>query len=149
MNKIILTGNIVRDIEIRTPQEDFKVVNNAIAVKNTFKSPKGEYEAEFIEFSATGIRAELLAKYCVKGSKILIQGSLHSRKYNTQNGETRTVWYVQADDIELIDSKKQTQTNNSAQSNLKQALNKINTKQEESELKKYFGAEVNEEDLPF
>lgn len=145
MNKTILIGNLVRDNDLRTIQ-DFKVVNNVLAVKSNYKDKNGEYQTEFIEVQFTGPKADFISNYTKKGSKILVEGFLNSRKYQSEKyGCQMTAWFVKVDNVELLDYKKEEAKQ---ESNLKQALSKIDSK-EEQELKEYFGASINEDDLPF
>lgn len=145
MNKTILIGNLVRDNDLRVIQ-DFKVINNALAVKCNFKDKSGEYHTEFIEVQFSGPKAEFIAEYAKKGSKMLVEGALQSRTYQSAKYNCQmTAWYVKVENVELIGARKEEPKQ---ESNLKSALSKIDNKQEQ-ELKEYFGASINEEDLPF
>lgn len=145
MNKTILIGNLVRGNDLRTIQ-DFKALTNVLAVKSNYKDKNGEYKTEFIEVQFTGPKAEFVANYTTKGSKILVEGALNSRKYQSEKYNCQiTTWYVKVDTVEALDFKKE---ETKQESNLKSALSKIDNKQEQ-ELKEYFGASISEEDLPF
>lgn len=49
MNKVILVGNLCKDVEVRVTSSGTSVVRNSIAVKNNFKNSEGEYDTERIE----------------------------------------------------------------------------------------------------
>lgn len=145
MNRIVVIGNLVRDNDLRVIQ-DFKVVNNVLAVKSNFKDKSGEYHTDFIEVQFSGPKAEFVSKYTKKGTKMLVEGALQSRTYqSTKYNCNITTWYIKVENVELLDSKKEEPKQ---ESNLKSALSKIDNQQEQ-ELKEYFGAGLTEEDLPF
>lgn len=154
MNKIILIGNLVKEPELRYIQ-DFKVVNNTIAVKSIFKNKNGEYDTEFIDVQFSGPKAEFVSKYAYKGSKMMIEGYLRSRVYKSEkyNCEMKA-WDVKVENVEMLDGGKNAPTQepkeqNTTRSDLKGALSKLDNNQE-NELKKYFSGEnISDEDLPF
>ena len=69
MNSVILTGNLTKDPEVRTTN------NNKIVASCTIAWNRGE-EASYFDCIAFEKRAELLRDYCHKGSKILIRGEI-------------------------------------------------------------------------
>jgi len=106
MNKIILCGNICRDIESKY-YNDRKYVKNTIAVKRDYKNKEGSYDSDFFTFSIWGNQAEYLEKYAQKGDKILICGRLQNNNYE-KDGETVYSNDIQVENIELLSFKKQT-----------------------------------------
>ena len=87
MNNITLTGNAVKDIELRYTPNGKAVGNGTIAVRRDFKNQQGEYETDFINFVALGGAAETMANYIKKGDKFGINGRLQIRKWEKDNGE--------------------------------------------------------------
>ena len=128
MNKVILTGNIVRDIEERQTQGNNTVVSNCIAVRRDFKNDKGEYESDFINFVAWGNQATYLAKYAAKGDRIEIVGRWQVRTYQDQYNNNRqanevvvesiTVYNTKPTDPQQNQPQKQNQPNNFDNSDL-------------------------------
>ena len=57
-----------------------------MAVQSEFKNKDGDYDTEFLEFTAFGKLAENTAKYCDKGSLLNIVGSLNNNVYKDKNG---------------------------------------------------------------
>ena len=74
MNKIIITGNLCKDIDLRYTPSNIAVVQNTVAVKNDFKNVNGEHDSEFINIVVWRQGAEFLSKYAAKGSKVLVEG---------------------------------------------------------------------------
>lgn len=110
MNKVILTGNLVKDLELKYTNNNKAVLQNTIAAKNDFKNANGEYESQFINIEVWGKTAEFLNKYAGKGSKVLVEGKIVNRNYTAQDGTKRYVTNVAVEKVELLDTKKQETT---------------------------------------
>ena len=110
MNKVILVGRITKDPEVKTTQSQNAVCSFTIAVDRKFKSPAGERQSDFISCVAWRQQAELLGRYFKKGSRMAIVGNLQSRSYDDANGKKVYVTEVIVDEIEFVDSKHDTQT---------------------------------------
>lgn len=105
MNKTIISGRLTKNIELRTTNGGQAVTSFTLAVNRGFKSADG-VEADFISCTAWGKTAELLEKYCCKGSHILIEGRINTRNYDGKDGNKVYVTEVQAERVEFLDSKK-------------------------------------------
>ena len=110
MNKVILTGNLCKDIELRYTTSNKAVLQNSIAVRNNYKNADGNYDSEFINIVVWSKTAEFLKKYAAKGSKLLVEGRLTNRSYEKQDGTKAYITEVIAENVELLDSKKKEQT---------------------------------------
>lgn len=106
MNKIILIGRLVNDTELKVLNNGTNYVQGTIAVNRNYKNSEGNYEADFIDFSAFGLTAELINKYFVKGDRIGIIGRLQSRSYTNQQGQKIIVREVIVENIEFLQDKK-------------------------------------------
>ena len=105
MNRCVLSGNIVKDIEIKNVSvggKDYLLVRNTLAVRRNFKNKNGEYEVDFIDFDLWGKQAEYLKNYGFKGCKVLVSGKLQCREYEDKNGKTQKVWELNLEEIEII-----------------------------------------------
>lgn len=85
MNKVILTGRLTADPELRQTQSGIASCRFIVAVNRRFKNDKGEYEADFISCQAWRQTAEFIAKYFSKGSMICVEGSLRTGSYKDKN----------------------------------------------------------------
>lgn len=103
INRIILVGRLVADPEVRYTQSGIAVANFTIAVERPFRSASGEKQTDFIPIVAWRKLAELMGQYMKKGRLIGVDGSLQMRKYQTKEGENRTVYEVLADSIQFLD----------------------------------------------
>ena len=104
MNKVILTGRLTRDPELRYTQNNKAVCSFTIATNRPVVRD-GENTADFINCCVWGKTAENLSKYQGKGSLIGIEGRLESRSYDDKDGNKRYVTEVQVEHIEFLGSK--------------------------------------------
>lgn len=105
MNKVILNGNLCKDVELKYTSNNTAVVSNTIAVKNDFKNANGDYESQFINFVVYRNNAEFLNKYAAKGSKVLLEGRLNNRSYDKQDGTKAYITEVVVERVELLGNK--------------------------------------------
>lgn len=113
-NHIVITGNICNDLEIKTNGET-KILSFVVAVRRKYKDKEGNYQTDFIRCVAFNNHADFLTKYFSKGSSILIEGSLQTNSYETENGEKRNTFNVVVENIDFFGKRNdnnQTQNNN-------------------------------------
>lgn len=99
-----VTGNIGQDARTGSAG-DTPVVNVSVASR---RFEKGEEKTDWIDVAFFGVRAEKIAKYLTKGSRIAARGTLYVREY-THNNEKRSALTMRADDIELLGSNEKSQ----------------------------------------
>lgn len=106
INNVTLTGRITKDLEKHETGKGTSVVNFSLAVDRRFKNSNGDREADFISIQAWGMTADLLCKYCGKGSLIGIEGRIQTRNYENNQGQLVYVTEVVAENVTFLDSKK-------------------------------------------
>ncbi|MBU1814882.1 MAG: single-stranded DNA-binding protein [Alphaproteobacteria bacterium] len=93
VNKVILIGNLGRDPEIRSMQNGQKVANLALATSETWRDRQSGERKERTEWHRVVIfnenLIEVAEKYLRKGSKLYIEGSLQTRKWQDQGGQEK------------------------------------------------------------
>ncbi|MBP5855650.1 single-stranded DNA-binding protein [Marivibrio halodurans] len=91
LNKVILVGNLGRDPEVRTMQSGDKVANLNIATSERWRDRDGnnQEKTEWHRVVIFGKVAEIAERYLKKGSKVLIEGQLQTRKWTDQSGQDR------------------------------------------------------------
>ena len=93
VNKVILVGNLGRDPEVRSMQDDGKVVNLSVATSENWRDRNTGERRERTEWHRVVIFNENLARvaeqYLRKGSSVYIEGQLQTRKWNDQQGHER------------------------------------------------------------
>ena len=106
-NKVVLVGNLTRDIDLKYTQSNLAVAKSAIATSKKFKSNTGEQKEEvcFIDITFFGRSAEVAHQYLCKGTKILVEGRLQFDQWVDQNGQKRSKHGVSVDSMQMLDSK--------------------------------------------
>ena len=107
INRVILVGRLTRDVEVRRTPSGKGVANFTLAVDKAFnKNADGDKStANFISCVVWDKGADLLSKYCKKGSQIGIEGSLQSRTYDKKDGTKASILEVLVSNITLLGSK--------------------------------------------
>lgn len=111
MNKVILIGNITKDIELRQSNSGKFVVEFSIAINNGKDQQGNELPADFINCTAWNKTAEVLSKYATKGTKVCIEGAMKTQTWVDQQGNNRYKTYVLVDRVELLGGRPQQQQN--------------------------------------
>lgn len=106
MNKVVLIGNLTRDIELRYTQSGYCVGNAGIAVTRKFKNAQGETAEEtcFIDLKFFGRTAEVANQYLRKGSKLAVEGRLKLEQWQDQSGQSRSKHVVEVESLEMLGS---------------------------------------------
>jgi len=110
-NKVILVGNLTRDIELRYLPSGTAIGTTGIATNRRFKNQTGEQREEvcFIDITFFGRTAEIANQYLRKGSKVLVEGRLKFDQWTDQTGAKRSKHSVTVETLQMLDSKAQTQ----------------------------------------
>ncbi|MDA3908711.1 MAG: single-stranded DNA-binding protein [Sulfurimonas sp.] len=105
-NKVILVGNLTRDIELRYTQGGMGIAKTAIATSRKFTA-NGEKKEEvcFVDITFFARSAEVANQYLRKGSKILVEGRLNFEQWADQNGQKRSKHSVTVETMQMLDSK--------------------------------------------
>jgi len=112
-NKIILQGNLVREIEVKYTDGGMAIGKTSIAVNHKFKNKAGESKEEvlFIDLNFFGRTAEILNQYCRKGSKVLVDGTLKLESWTAKDGNKRSKHSVMVTTLQMLDSKSDGEAN--------------------------------------
>lgn len=111
VNVVCLAGNLTRDAELKQTTNGNAVLTFTLAVNEPYKNPTtGTWDKRpnFFDCVMFGARAEKLAQYIHKGSKVSIAGRLRYRTWE-QDGAKRSKVEVVADEIELMSRDQQQQ----------------------------------------
>ncbi|MGH8531027.1 MAG: single-stranded DNA-binding protein [Nevskiales bacterium] len=108
VNKVILIGNLGKDPEIRYFPSGDSVCNVSIATTDTWSDKQSGEKKEHTEWHNLVFRkkmAEIVAQYLKKGSKIYVEGSIRSRKWQDKEGKDRYITEIQVQDMQMLDGK--------------------------------------------
>ncbi len=113
-NKVIMVGNLTRDIELRYLPSGAAIAKSAIATSFKFKSAAGEQKDEvcFLDFNMFGRSAEVANQYLRKGSKVLLEGRLVFEQWTAQDGTNRNRHSLRVETMKMLDSKSDSMNNN-------------------------------------
>ena len=106
INRVLITGNLTRDPELRSTGSGMSVLQMGVAVNDRRKNPQsGEWEdvPNFVDVVMFGARAESVSRFLSKGSKIAVEGKLRWSSWEDKTtGAKRSKIEVVADDIEFL-----------------------------------------------
>lgn len=108
INRVVISGNLTRDPELRATGSGTSVLKMGVAVNDRRKNQQsGEWEdyANFVDVVFFGARAEGLSKHLSKGAKVAIEGKLRWSSWENQQGEKRSKLEVVGDDLEFMSSR--------------------------------------------
>ena len=104
INRVIISGNLTRDPELRSTAGGTSVLGFGVAVNDRRKNQQtGEWEdyPNFIDCTMFGARADALNKYLSKGTKVTIEGKLRWSQWE-RDGQRRSKLEVVVEGIELM-----------------------------------------------
>ena len=101
LNVVVLQGRLARDPELRQTQTGKAVCNFTIACG------RGSDQTDWLDVVSWDKTAEFICKYFRKGSMILLEGRLQSRKYQDKNGNNRTAIEVVAGSVNFCGGKQE------------------------------------------
>lgn len=107
INRVIVSGNLTREPEVRTTASGNPVMGFGIAVNDRRKnSQTGEWEdySNFIDCTMFGARAQSVSRFLSKGSKVAIEGKLRWSQWETNEGQKRSKIEIIVDEIEFMSS---------------------------------------------
>ena len=103
MNKIILSGRLVKDVELSyLPKVGTPKINFTLAVERSYQKDYKNKVVDYIPVEFIGKRAEKIATLISKGNRVLIQGELHINSYK-KDEQYKSFTSVSAKLIEIID----------------------------------------------
>ena len=105
-NKVYLMGNLTRDPEVRTMTSGLKIAKFGLAVNRRYRTRDEETKEEttFVDLDAFGHQAEIIEKYCQKGSPLFVEGRLRLDQWETNTGDKRSKLCVVVENFQFIGS---------------------------------------------
>jgi single-strand DNA-binding protein len=110
LNKVMLIGRLGADPEIRYTQDGTPVASLSLATSRSVKKgDQWEDETDWHKVIAWRKLAEICERYLNKGSQIYVEGQIRTRSWEDKDGNKRYVTEVHAQDIQMLDSRKERQ----------------------------------------
>ena len=107
-NKVILIGNLTRDVELRYTPNGTAIAKFGLATNRTYKDTltgENKQEVLFIDITVFGRSAEIANQYLSKGRRVLIEGRLVLDQWVDSTGQKRSKHSVVAERVQFMDSK--------------------------------------------
>ena len=106
-NKVILIGNLTRDVELRYLPSGQALAKCGIATNRRYKDASGMQKDEtmFIDITVWGRSAEIANQYLHKGSRVLVEGRLTLEQWTDQSGQKRSKHSVTVENLKMLDRK--------------------------------------------
>lgn len=108
INKVILVGNLGKDPEAKFMPNGNAVTNITVATSESWKDKQTGQQQERTEWHRIVFfnrLAEIASEYLKKGSKVYIEGSLRTRKWQGQDGQDRYTTEIVANEMQMLDSR--------------------------------------------
>jgi single-strand DNA-binding protein len=119
VNKVIIIGNLGKDVEMRTMPNGNAVADFSVATTETWKdktSGQKQEKTEWHNIVVFGKLAEICGQFLTRGSKVYIEGSLRTRDWMDQASNTKKYkTEIVAKDMQMLDSRNQQQSLNAPQ----------------------------------
>ena len=143
-NKVILLGNLTRDIELTYFPNGSAVAKSALATNRKFKKQDGSQGEEvcFIDITFFGRTAEIANQYLSRGKKVLVEGRLKLDQWTDQQGVKRSKHFITVETLQMMDSR---QDENDTQPN-KPPVTYVDTQGKEHSMPDF---DVNDDEIPF
>lgn len=127
MNKVILIGNLTKNIDLKYLTTGVAVGESSMAINQVYKKQDGTKVQDtcFIDIVMYGRSAEISNQYLKKGSKLCIEGKLNFQQWSDQNGNKRSKHIVSVEKVEFLDVR-------SDDSNAQQATQDTNIQQNQA-----------------
>lgn len=108
VNKVILIGNLGKDPEVRYMPSGGAVTNVTLATSESWKDKQSGEQQERTEWHNVVFfnrLAEIAGEYLKKGSKVYVEGSLRTRKWQDKEGRDRYTTEIVAGEMQMLDSR--------------------------------------------
>ena|SRR3712207_3256552 len=127
MNRVVLVGRLARDPDLRyTPGDGKAVTKFTLAVNRPRFDKNKPQEADFINCTCFGKRAEAIANYVQKGHRFGIEGSLRINKFTDKDGNDRWSTEIFVSDFEFMQDKTSNTNSHNTTEDYEEDLTPIN-----------------------
>ena len=98
----MLSGNLVKELEVRQTMNNKSVGRSTIAVKKNFKNSEGKYDSDFISLVFWGKQCDYISQYAKKGTKIELVGRLETGSYDDKDGKKVYTTDVVVEEVNIL-----------------------------------------------
>jgi single-strand DNA-binding protein len=152
-NKIILVGNLTRDVDLRYSPAGTAIAKFGIATNRTYKdnvTGENKQEVMFIDVTVFGRSAEIANQYLRKGSKVLIEGRLVLDQWVDSSGQKRSKHSVVAEKLQFMETKAEAERNRGYENNTYSAsVSQPQQQKEQKQNNEIPSINIDEDEIPF
>lgn len=107
LNKVMLIGNLTRDVELRYTPNGTAVATFGLATNRSWSTDSGERQedTQFHRVVAWSKLAEICGQLLFKGRKVFVEGRLQTRKFTGQDGQQREITEIVAENMMILDTR--------------------------------------------
>ncbi|GAC1315814.1 MAG: single-stranded DNA-binding protein [Thermoleophilaceae bacterium] len=107
INRVVLTGNLTRDPELRTTPSGTSVCSLRLACNTRRRDPSGEWtdKPNYFDVTIWGAQGENAARYLAKGRPVAVDGRLEWREWDDAQGNKRQAVDIIADSVQFLGSR--------------------------------------------
>jgi single-strand DNA-binding protein len=111
INSVTIAGNLGKDAELKSSQSGTAVLRFGVAVNERRKDQQGNWSdyTNWVSCVMFGKRAQAVAQYLTKGTKVSVQGKLHYSSWQGKDGTSRSKLEVMVDELEFMSRENQQQ----------------------------------------
>jgi single-strand DNA-binding protein len=116
INRVVITGNLTRDPELRSTSGGTSVCSLRVAVNSRRKDDSGNWvdKPNYFDVTVWGAQGENCAQYLAKGRPVAVDGRLNWREWEDQQGNKRQTVDIIADSVQFLGSRDAPQQSNGA-----------------------------------
>jgi single-strand DNA-binding protein len=120
MNRVVITGNLTRDPELRSTPGGTSVCSLRVAVNSRRKDESGQWvdKPNYFDVTVWGAQGENCAQYLAKGRPVAVDGRLNWREWEAQDGGKRQSVDIIADSVQFLGSREGAPMNGGPESDL-------------------------------
>lgn len=107
LNKVMLIGNLTRDVELRYTPSGTAVATFGLATNRSWSTDSGDRQedTQFHRIVAWSKLAEICGQLLFKGRKVFVEGRLSTRKFTSQDGQQREITEIVAENMMILDNR--------------------------------------------
>ena len=143
-NKVILVGNLTRDVELKYTTSGVAIAKFGLATNRIYKdnlTGENKQETMFIDITVFGRSAEVANQYLRKGRRVLIEGRLVLDQWVDANGQKRSKHSVIAEKVQFMESK--------AESSMSDNYEKVAKEDKTTQNNNVATVDIDDEEIPF
>jgi single-strand DNA-binding protein len=151
-NKVILIGNLTRDIELRYTPSGTAVAKFGLATNRVYTDPvtkEKKQEVMFIDITVFGRAAETANQYLRKGSQVLVEGRLSLNQWTDQTGQKRSKHEIIAENVKFLGGRDNNNSQPMQNTQPQPQQPQYNQPQPQAENNNVASIDIDEEEIPF